>query len=99
MVVRQGHSKRAAENELLGEFRLELRPAPRMEPKLDVTFRLDLSGMLHVTATDRATEERQKIVIRNYVESVAEGAQVEVDRDTTVGRRLERGPLSAVRRL
>jgi molecular chaperone DnaK len=80
IVVRQGHSRRAHENELLGEFRLEgLRSAPRMEPKLDVTFRLDLSGMLHVSATDRSTEEQQKIVIRNYVEAAAEGAVPEVD--------------------
>ncbi|MEC7240229.1 MAG: Hsp70 family protein [Myxococcota bacterium] len=94
VVVRQGHSRRAAENELLGEFRLEgLRPAPRMEPKLDVTFRLDLSGMLHVTATDRATEERQKIVIRNYVESVAEGAQADVQHERNADEKIGEGPI------
>ena len=94
VVVRQGHSRRASENELLGEFRLEgLRPAPRMEPKLDVTFRLDLSGMLHVTATDRATEERQKIVIRNYVESVAEGAEVQVERENNASEKIGEGPI------
>ena len=86
IVVRQGHSGRSAENELLGEFRLEnIRAAPRMETKLDVTFRLDLSGMLHVTATDRATEERQKIVIRNYVAAATEGAVPDVDRNAAGG--------------
>jgi molecular chaperone DnaK len=93
IVVRQGHSGRSAENELLGEFRLEnIRAAPRMETKLDVTFRLDLSGMLHVTATDRATEERQKIVIRNYVAAAAEGAVPDVERNAAVGGVIGEGP-------
>ena len=64
-----------------------------MEPKLDVTFRLDLSGMLHVTATDRATEERQKIVIRNYVESVAEGAQADVQHERNADEKIGEGPI------
>jgi molecular chaperone DnaK len=93
IVVRQGHSTRAAENELLGEFRLEnIREAPRMETKLDVTFRLDLSGMLHVTAMDRATEKRQKIVIRNYLAAATEGAKPEIDRNAALGGAIGEGP-------
>jgi len=64
-----------------------------MEPKLDVTFRLDISGMLHVTATDRATEERQKIVIRNYVESVADGSQVDVRHEQNAAEKIGEGPI------
>jgi len=93
IVVRQGHSNRAEENEFLGEFRLEnLRPAPRMEPKLDVTFRLDVSGMLHVTATDRLTVEQQKIVIRNYVDTAVEGVKPDVDRTVKEDRMIGEGP-------
>ncbi len=72
ITVRQGESRQAQENEFLGEFVLTgLRPAPRMTPKLDVTFRIDANGMLHVTATERATGERQQIVVRNYAEVAA----------------------------
>ncbi len=73
ITVRQGESARADENEFLGEFVLHgLRGAPRMEPKLDVSFRIDASGMLHVSATDRATGDRQQISIRNYADAAAE---------------------------
>jgi molecular chaperone DnaK len=72
ITVRQGESSNARDNEFLGEFVLTgLRPAPRMSPKLDVTFRIDGNGMLHVTAAERATGERQQIVIRNYAESAS----------------------------
>lgn len=70
ITVRQGESPRADENEFLGEFVLTgLRPTPRMEPKFDVSFRIDASGILHVSATDRASGERQQITVRNYADS------------------------------
>jgi molecular chaperone DnaK (HSP70) len=63
-----------------------------MEAKLDVTFRLDVSGMLHVTATDRATEQRQKIVIRNYVEAATEGALPDVEIGARTSGMIGEGP-------
>jgi molecular chaperone DnaK len=72
ITVRQGESPRAAENEFLGEFLLlGLRASPRLEPKFDVSFRIDASGMLHVSATDRTTGGRQQITVRNYADSAA----------------------------
>ncbi len=72
ITVRQGESARAEKNEFLGEFVLTgLRPMPRMEPKLDVSFRIDASGMLHVGATERSTGERQQITIRNYADAAS----------------------------
>ena len=69
VVARQGESKLASENELLGEFVLnDIRPAPKMVPRIDVTFRIDGNGILHVTAVDRDTGEAQSIEIRDYVE-------------------------------
>ena len=73
ITVRQGESRTAAENEFLGEFVMEgLQPAPRMATKVDVAFRLDNSGILHVTATDRATGEKRAISVRNYADRAQE---------------------------
>jgi molecular chaperone DnaK len=67
ITVRQGQSSRSAENEFLGELVLFGIPAaPRMRPKLDVTFRIDASGMLQVSAKDQATQEAQNITIDEY---------------------------------
>ena len=69
VIARQGESKLAAENEFLGEFLLTgIRPAPKMVAKVDVTFRIDSNGILHVTAVDRDTGEAQTIEIRDYIE-------------------------------
>ena len=46
----------SADNELLGEFVLSgLRPAPRGEVKVDITFALDADGIVTVKAADRET--------------------------------------------
>ena len=70
IMVRQGESKLSAENDLLGEFTLTgIREAEKMVPRIDVTFRVDSNGILHVAAVDRDTGESQKIEIRDYIES------------------------------
>ena len=62
--VYQGESKKAAENDLLGEFQLDgLRAAPRGDVKIEVTFELDANGILHVTAKDLETNKQQAIRI------------------------------------
>jgi molecular chaperone DnaK len=69
VVARQGESKLALENEFLGEFVLQgIRPAPKMVAKIDVTFRIDSNGIMHVTAVDRDTGDAQSIEIRDYIE-------------------------------
>jgi molecular chaperone DnaK len=62
--VFQGERPMAADNTGLGMFNLEgLPPAPRGVPKIEVTFDLDASGILNVTAKDTATGKSQSIRI------------------------------------
>jgi len=69
IVVLQGESGKASENTLLGKFTLTgIPPAPRMQAKIDVTFRLDADGILHVSAKDQATGEEKKITVQDFVD-------------------------------
>ena len=64
IVVLQGERERAADNRVLGRFRLEnIRPAPRGIPQIEVTFDIDANGILNVTARDKDTEAEQRITI------------------------------------
>ena len=64
VVVLQGERERAADNRVLGRFRLEnIRPAPRGEPQVEVTFDIDANGIVNVTAQDRDTGAQQSITI------------------------------------
>ncbi len=68
VVVRQGESNVADDNEFLGEFTLQgIRAADSHEPKIDVTFKVDGNAILHVSAADRDTGESQNIAIREFV--------------------------------
>jgi molecular chaperone DnaK len=64
VVVLQGERERAADNRVLGRFRLEnIRPARRGEPQIEVTFDVDANGIVNVTAKDKATGTQQGITI------------------------------------
>jgi len=64
VVVLQGERERAADNRVLGRFRLEnIRPAPRGEPQIEVTFDIDANGILNVSARDKDTGAEQRITI------------------------------------
>jgi molecular chaperone DnaK len=64
IVVLQGERERAADNRVLGRFRLEnIRPAPRGVPQIEVTFDIDANGILNVSARDKDTAAEQKITI------------------------------------
>src|SRR5580698_2353202 len=64
VVVLQGERERAADNRVLGRFRLEnIRPAPRGVPQIEVTFDIDANGILNVSARDKDTETEQRITI------------------------------------
>jgi len=64
IVVLQGERKMARENKLLGSFRLtDIPPAPRGVPQIEVCFDIDADGILHVTATDKATGKAQSIKV------------------------------------
>jgi molecular chaperone DnaK len=64
VVVLQGERESAADNRVLGRFRLEnIRPAPRGTPQVEVTFDLDANGILNVSARDKDTGAEQRITI------------------------------------
>ena len=64
MVVLQGERERAADNRVLGRFRLEnIRPAPRGVPQIEVAFDIDANGILNVSAKDKDTGAEQRITI------------------------------------
>jgi molecular chaperone DnaK len=62
--VLQGERPMATDNVSLGMFNLTgIPPAPRGAPQIEVTFDIDVNGLLHVTAKDTATGNEQKITI------------------------------------
>ena len=62
--VYQGERPMAADNMLLGQFRLDgIPPAPRGIPQIEVSFDIDANGILNVTALDKATGRKQNITI------------------------------------
>ena len=64
ILVMQGESNRAEENELLGEFILTgLRRAPKGEVEIDVTFEISADGIVSVSALDKETGMEQSITV------------------------------------
>src|SRR5687768_7266452 len=62
--VLQGEREMAAYNKTLGKFQLvDLPPAPRGVPQIEVTFDIDANGIVHVAAKDRATNKEQSMTI------------------------------------
>jgi molecular chaperone DnaK len=90
IVVLQGERERAADNRVLGRFRLEnIRPAPRGGPQVEVTFDLDANGILSVSAKDKDTGAEQAITItdtgnldQSEVERMIADAQAHRDEDS-----------------
>jgi len=63
--VLQGERKMAKENKSLGRFILtDIPPAPRGVPQIEVCFDIDADGILHVTATDKATGKSQSLTVQ-----------------------------------
>jgi molecular chaperone DnaK len=89
VVVLQGERERAADNRVLGRFRLEnIRPAPRGVPQVEVTFDIDANGILNVSARDRDTGQEQRITVsgvsnldQSEVERMIKDAEANRDED------------------
>jgi len=63
--VIQGERPMAVDNKTLGKFTLEgIAPAPRGMPQVEVSFDVDVNGILSVTAKDKATSKTQSIKIQ-----------------------------------
>jgi len=62
--VLQGERAMAADNKTMGRFQLtDIPPAQRGVPQIEVTFDIDANGIIHVTASDKATGKSQNIKI------------------------------------
>lgn len=62
--VLQGERPMARDNKSLGHFTLDgIPPAPRGTPQVEVTFDIDASGILHVTAKEKTTGKTANIKI------------------------------------
>ena len=62
--VLQGEREMSSYNKTLGKFQLvDLPPAPRGVPQVEVTFDIDANGIVNVSAKDRATSKEQSITI------------------------------------
>ena len=62
--VLQGEREMASYNKTLGKFQLvDLPPAPRGVPPIEVTFDIDANGIVHVSAKDRGTNKEQSMTI------------------------------------
>ncbi len=63
--VLQGERPMAADNKSLGRFMLEgIPPAPRGVPKIEVTFDIDVNGVVNVTAKDMATGKAKQVSVQ-----------------------------------
>ncbi|MFB3916289.1 MAG: molecular chaperone DnaK [Terriglobales bacterium] len=95
--VLQGERPMAAQNRTLGKFHLTgIPPAPRGVPQIEVTFDIDASGILNVTAKDLATQKDQKITItsssglsKEEVERMAKDAEAHAAEDKTKREEIE----------
>jgi heat shock protein 5 len=76
--VFEGERSMTKDNHLLGKFELSgIPPAPRGQPQIEVTFSLDVNGILNVAAEDKASGSKQSITITNEKGRLS---QEEIDR-------------------
>merc|ERR1711988_1413960 len=64
--VFEGERPMTKDNHLLGKFDLQnIPPAPRGVPQIEVTFEIDVNGILQVSAEDKGTGSKESITITN----------------------------------
>lgn len=65
ILVYQGERTIASANTLLGQFELSgIEPAPAREPKIEVSFSIDVSGIVHVSAKDVKSNKTEAVTIK-----------------------------------
>ncbi|MFZ2299880.1 MAG: molecular chaperone DnaK [Candidatus Moraniibacteriota bacterium] len=87
--VLQGEREMASDNKSLGQFILDgIPPSPRGIPQIEVTFDIDASGILSVTAKDKATNKSQSIRIesstglsKDEIERMTKDAELHAEED------------------
>jgi molecular chaperone DnaK len=87
--VLQGEREMSQFNKTLGKFQLvDLPPAPRGVPQIEVTFDIDANGIVHVSAKDRATNKEQSMTItgqssldKDSIEQMVKDAEAHAEED------------------
>ena len=87
--VLQGEREMSQFNKTLGKFQLvDLPPAPRGVPQIEVTFDIDANGIVHVAAKDRATGKEQSMTItgqsslaKDDIEQMVKDAEAHAEED------------------
>jgi molecular chaperone DnaK len=83
IMVLQGERAMANDNAKLGQFVLDgIPPAPRGVPQVEVTFNIDVNGILNVSAKDKGTGKNQKITIQSSNLSKDEIERMKHDADS-----------------
>jgi chaperone protein DnaK len=89
ITIQQGEREFSKDNKTLGIFRLTgIEPGPRGTPQIEVTFDIDVNGILSVTARDKGTGKEQSITIsdasnldQKEIETIIENATKFADTD------------------
>ncbi len=87
--VLQGERDMAQYNKTLGKFQLvDLPPAPRGVPQIEVKFDIDANGIVHVSAKDLATNNEQSMTItgqssldKDVIDKMVRDAEEHADED------------------
>ena len=88
VVVLQGERPMSKDNKRLGVFSLEVEPAPRGIPQIEITYDLDSNGILTVTAEDKSTGKKNNITISGSskltdeeIEQMKKDAEINAEKD------------------
>ena len=95
--VLQGERSMAADNRTLGKFKLvDIPPAPRGVPQIEVSFDIDANGIVNVSAKDQATGREQAITIaassglnKDEIEKMKSEAAAHEDEDRRLREEVE----------
>eukprot|EP01112_Ceratiomyxa_fruticulosa_P009367 TRINITY_DN2440_c0_g1_i1.p1 TRINITY_DN2440_c0_g1~~TRINITY_DN2440_c0_g1_i1.p1 ORF type:complete len:664 (+),score=195.73 TRINITY_DN2440_c0_g1_i1:219-2210(+) len=96
--VFEGERSMTKDNHLLGKFELSgISPAPRGVPQIEVSFDIDVNGILHVSAEDKASGIVEKITITNDkgrlseddIKRMVEEAEAAAEEDKILKSRVE----------
>lgn len=96
--VGQGERSMFNDNKEIGRFDLiDIAPAPRGIPQIEVTFDIDANGILNVSAKDKSTGKEQSIRIqassglsKNEIERMKKEAQENSDKDHKIKEEIEK---------
>jgi molecular chaperone DnaK len=95
--VLQGERAMAKDNKTIGKFHLDgLPPAMRGVPQIEVTFDIDVNGIINVSAVDKGTDKQQSIRIesssglsKEEIERMKQEAELNAESDKKLKEEVE----------